>query len=276
MIASPRHRRGGEIVWGAADMPDTEQPEKVYMTAERVPFTQVSDAVLLDERTTQAERLLYWVLSYHVNVKRGDRVVWPGQRRLRALTKMGPQSVVDGLKALVQHGYLVKIDPGSNRTAARYHLGVPESALPSGNTPEPAIPEGSAAIPDGTACTTGAYQNKKMKEQESGSDSATPSSGGDRRAATGLRRHSGETADEFGARELRYRQTWFRVGDKMTDGRCSAGHDVHAQLLHDFGDRDYSPLGVIEEECQRCASDSPDLTGMLNAELARRGEEVES
>lgn len=254
-------------------------PEVVYMSTDRVPFTQVPDVILEDERSSQAERLLYWALWYHVNVKRGEPIVWPGQRRLRELTKLGTNQVVDGLRDLNEHGYLKRLSEGSNRTSAKYLLTLGD-ALPHGSTPDSALPHGSAALPSESARATEREQNNKTKEQESegpdASATTSPPSGKPIRQPPSLRRHKGEVLADYDRRKARYLQIAFRIGDELPDGHCPNGHDVFAQLYQDFNERDYDPAGLIGESCQRCDGDAPDLVGMFDAEVKDRRTEVAS
>ena len=53
-------------------------------TGRRAPFSQLADWVLLTGASPQACRL-YWALCMHLNISRGDLLVWPSQKTLAEL-----------------------------------------------------------------------------------------------------------------------------------------------------------------------------------------------
>ncbi len=216
-------------------MSDSPTDEIVYMDAERVPFTQVPDSILEDERTSQGERLVYWALWYHVNIKRGDRIVWPGQRRLATIAKMGRDTVATALKALVDHGYLAKVDAGGNRSSSRYLLtGGPKQGQPTISGP---IQDRSGPAQDRVRSSTGPeLEDERTIRSEGavapGSAAASPPG-------------AGALSEDP---EIRKRQLIFALPDDNRCAKCEAPLDI--QIAGETAASD----GEISEYCLKCGT----------------------
>lgn len=91
------------------------------------PFTQIPDRLINDHRLSPNARLLFCILCTHLNIKRADKDVWPGQESLAKRLGKNRQTVARGLKELKAVGWIGIKRQGLNKPNIYTIHGMPQN-----------------------------------------------------------------------------------------------------------------------------------------------------